>query len=79
MVHKIDVERPSATIVIKENFEAIAQDKKPYKACHWSRGFITGYFGAVFGKPVEVTEVKCLAAGDEHCEFEVKPERKQEK
>lgn len=78
-VNEINAECLPATVIVEENFEAIVWKKKPYKVCHWSRGFIAGYFGAVFGKPVEVTEVKCLAAGDEHCEFEVKPERKQEK
>jgi predicted hydrocarbon binding protein len=26
---------------------------------------------AVFGKPVEAVEVKCMAKGDEHCEFKI--------
>lgn len=78
-VQEIDSEQLSATLIAKENFEAIAQNKKPYKACHFSRGFIAGYFGTVFGKPVDVTEIKCFAAGDEHCEFKIKPAREQGK
>jgi predicted hydrocarbon binding protein len=78
-VDKIDIKRFSATISIKENFEAVAQEEKPYTTCHWSRGFITGYFSVVFSKPVESVEVKCLATGDKHCEFEIRPEREQEK
>jgi predicted hydrocarbon binding protein len=78
-VDKIAIKRSSATLIIKENFEALVQKKKPYRVCHWSRGFIAGYFSVVFSKPVESVEVKCLATGDEHCEFDIRPEREQEK
>ena len=30
---------------------------------------IPGFMSVVFGKPVEVKEVKCLANGNKHCEF----------
>lgn len=71
----VDLKRGRETIVIRECFEALAWRKKPYKACHWARGYIAGTASVVFGRPVEVVEVKCLATGDEYCEFKVQPER----
>lgn len=70
-VHDIDFKRLSGTAIIKECFEAAAWRKKPYKACHWTRGYIAGFISEVFGKPVEAVEVKCLATGDEYCEFKI--------
>ena len=71
----VDLKRGRETIIIRECFEALAWRKKPYKACHWARGYIAGTASVVFGRPVEVVEVKCLAMGDGYCEFRVRPER----
>jgi len=71
----VDLKRGLETIIIRECFEALAWRKKPYKACHWSRGYIAGTASVTFGRPVEVVEVKCLATGDEYCEFRVRPEK----
>ena len=68
-IKEIDFEHSSATIIVKDCFEAVAWRKKPYTVCHWTRGYLAGYLSVVFNKPVEATETKCLAKGDEHCEF----------
>lgn len=68
----IDFKRLSGTVVVNDCFEALAREKKPYKVCHWIRGFIAGFTSIVFGQPVETVETKCLATGDEYCEFEIK-------
>jgi len=70
----VDLKRGRETIIIRECFEALAWRKKPYKACHWARGYIAGTACVTFGRPMEAVEVKCLAAGDEYCEFRVRPE-----
>jgi len=62
----------AGTIVVKESFEALARQKKPYRVCHLTRGFFAGCMSAVFGKPVEAVEVKCLATGAKYCEFKVR-------
>jgi predicted hydrocarbon binding protein len=67
----IHSKRPSGTIIVKECFEALARGKKPYKVCHWIRGFVAGFLSLVSGQPVEAVETKCLAVGDDHCEFEI--------
>ncbi len=42
---------------------------EPYS--HYIRGMIAGVFKNIFGGEVEVKEVKCIAVGDEYCEFRV--------
>jgi len=74
-VKNIDFKRISGTVIVKECFEALAREKKPYKVCYWIRGFIAGFHSAVFGQPVEAVETKCLAVGDEYCEFEIQKKR----
>jgi len=71
-VDSIDFKCASATISVKDCFEAAAWRKKPYNVCHWTRGYLAGYMSAVFGKSVEAVEVKCMAKGEEHCEFHIR-------
>lgn len=73
-VKVIDFQKSSGIIIIRDCMEALARKKKHYKVCHWSRGFIAGAFSHVFGEPVDVVENKCLAFGDEYCEFQIKPQ-----
>jgi len=70
-VSSIDMKKHTATIIVKDCFEAAAWRKKPYNVCHWTRGYLAGYMSRVFGKRVEAVETKCLAKGDEHCQFKI--------
>lgn len=70
-IKNMNFEKLSATIVVKDCFEAEAWRKKPYTVCHWTRGYLAGYMSTVFGKPIEAVEIKCMAKGDEHCEFNI--------
>ena len=71
-VNSIDFKYASATISVKDCFEAAAWRKKPYTVCHWTRGYFAGYMSTVFKKPVEAAEAKCMAKGDERCEFHIR-------
>jgi predicted hydrocarbon binding protein len=62
-----------AKVKVRMCFESLLRGRKQETACHWTRGFIAGFLGEVFGKPVEAVELKCAATGDGMCEFEVKP------
>jgi predicted hydrocarbon binding protein len=62
-----------ADIKVRMCFEALLRGQKQERVCHWTRGFAAGLVGEVFGKPMDAVELKCLAAGDDICEFEVKP------
>jgi len=60
-------------VKVQRCFEALLRGHKKEKVCHWTRGFIAGFFSEVVDKSVEAEELKCAAAGDDVCEFEVKP------
>lgn len=68
-VEQIDYERCEATLIVRDCFEANAWQKRPYKTCHWTRGYFAGMMSKVFNEPVEAVETKCAAMGDEYCEF----------
>jgi len=68
-IKDIDFKNCSATIIVKDSFEAAAWRKKPYVVCHWTRGYLAGYLSIVFNKQVDAKETRCLAKGDEYCEF----------
>ena len=60
------------TIRIKENCESLRTKmfttiKEP--SCYFTTGFLNGLFSAV--KNQHVREIKCIAAGDPYCEWEI--------
>ena len=73
-VRSLDFRQLSGRIILHDCFEAAAWRRKPQKACHWTRGYIAGVVGEVFGKPLEAVEVRCSATGDQYCEFKIQPE-----
>jgi predicted hydrocarbon binding protein len=60
-------------VKIRMCFEALLRGFRKEKVCHWTRGFLAGFLGAVKGKSLEAVELKCIANRDEICEFEIKP------
>ncbi|MHA1711848.1 MAG: V4R domain-containing protein, partial [Candidatus Freyarchaeota archaeon] len=44
---------------------------KPFS--HLIRGMIAGFFSEIIGVKMFAKEIQCIAQGDPHCEFEVKP------
>jgi predicted hydrocarbon binding protein len=60
------------TIRIKENCEPLRttimkHERQP--SCFFTTGFLNGLFSAVKGQ--HVREIKCVAAGDPYCEWEI--------
>jgi len=56
------------TIRMKENCEAFGLEAEE-PLCFFTTGFLNGLFSAV--KNQRVREVKCIAAGDPYCEWEI--------
>jgi len=56
------------TIRMKENCEAFGLETGA-TSCFFTTGFLNGIFSAV--KNQHVREVKCIAAGDPYCEWEI--------
>jgi len=61
------------TIKIRENCESFWTKsytvKREEPSCYFSTGFLNGLFSAV--KNQHVREIKCIAAGDPYCEWEI--------
>lgn len=72
-IENVDIKNNAGKVKIRMCFEALLRTHREHKGCHWTRGFIAGALGEVFGLPLEAIEVKCLAEGDDACVFEVKP------
>jgi predicted hydrocarbon binding protein len=66
-------EKGIGKVKVRMCFEAVIRGFRKEKVCHWTRGFLAGFLGAVKGKSLEAVELKCIANGDDICEFEVKP------
>jgi predicted hydrocarbon binding protein/KaiC/GvpD/RAD55 family RecA-like ATPase len=56
------------TIRVKENCEAFGLETGEH-SCFFTTGFLNGLFSAV--KNQHVREIKCIAAGDPYCEWEI--------
>jgi len=69
----IDKDRLVGKVKVRSCFEALLKFDRNDKVCHWTRGIVAGFLSEVIGKQVEAVELKCAAAGDEICEFEIKP------
>ncbi|HIH96460.1 MAG TPA: hypothetical protein HA348_03085 [Thermoplasmata archaeon] len=45
------------------------KEKSIEPVCHFMAGVIAGIYAVYIGKPCECKETKCVAKGDEYCEF----------
>lgn len=61
-------------IIIKGSFEAKRYGKVQTPICHFLRGFLSGVLSVVKGREVILIETKCIAKGDEWCDFQIKKE-----
>jgi len=73
IVFDLDFAKSSGKVLVKNCFEARAvKSKQP--VCYFIKGYLTGFLTVLMQKPVNLSEVRCLAKGDEYCEFIVTPE-----
>jgi len=64
----VNLEEGSGKVVITESFEARAR-RTEQASCHFFRGFLAGFLSELFKRTMTVNEEKCVAKGDEECEF----------
>lgn len=64
---------PGATLRVYDSFECELGlgAGKPYS--HLIRGMIAGVLTVLFDRKVKARETRCIARGDQYCEFEVSP------
>jgi len=72
--HEINFERKTGKIIVKKSFETRPLSTSYESSqCHFFNGFFRGFLTELFGKPIMVTEEKCVAKGDPQCEFRFAP------
>ncbi len=75
IVQPIDLKKPKVIFKIYETFESEAYKDKPAPwGCDFIRGVIKGVFEYLYGKNIEVKEVKCKIRGYEYCKFHIEGE-----
>jgi len=71
---RMDLEECVVILRFYDLFESIhVKGKKNRPNCHFVRGYLAGLFSKFFNKKMFAIETKCIAKGDPHCEFIVKP------
>ena len=67
----INIIGEEADVIVYDSIECSQGigSENPYS--HYIRGIIAGVFKNIFGGEVDVKEMKCIAVGDEYCEFKV--------
>jgi len=77
-IKKMLFEEKRATAILRNSAMAIKykllykeNSKEPID--YWFAGILKKHFSVIFGKKIEVKEVKCMAMGDSHCEFVISP------
>jgi len=72
----LDEEGTISSIRLYENFECLPLSRRSKKpVSQLVRGALAGVLEEAYGRRFDVVEVKCLAKGDEYCEFVVRPSR----
>jgi predicted hydrocarbon binding protein len=70
----VDLEQASATVEAIDCFECAPKEGKksgPYS--QFVRGHIAGLFSRLFDRRVDVIETGCIASGNPHCQFRIRP------
>jgi len=66
-----DMDKSEAIVKVDKCFECEMLIGSKEAEAHFVRGMFAGWFSQLFGKKVNVIETKCIAKGDEYCEFHV--------
>jgi predicted hydrocarbon binding protein len=59
-------------IKVENSFIAKEYGKSDVPVCHFIRGYCAGIGETLTNQAMDAEEVKCVACGDDHCEFVVK-------
>jgi predicted hydrocarbon binding protein len=69
-----DYDRNGAIIVTRELFECLPfKNSQERPISQFFRGYLAGMFQQIYGRSVSVTEVECIAKGDNACKFIIQP------
>jgi len=65
--------RNELVIRVENSFIARGYGKSETAVCHFLRGYNAGLAEVIKGKEIDAEEVRCIAKGDDCCEFVMKP------
>ena len=68
----INFEKENGYIRVKQSFIAEEYGKSNQPVCHFLCGFFSGVLQEVLGEKLTCEEVKCIAKGDQYCEFKLR-------
>jgi predicted hydrocarbon binding protein len=71
----IDEKNSTGRIIVRNSNFARGYKKSDKPVCHILAGMFAAGGDVVFGRRMECRETKCVAKGDDHCEFELFPEK----
>jgi len=70
----LNIDRGEATIRVYDSYEVeLIRGKMNKPSCQYVRGEIAGTLSSLMGRELIALEEKCIAKGDEYCEFHIKP------
>ncbi len=64
-----------ARISVKNSYNAMGYKRTKEPVCYVIAGLFSSGGSLIFGRNIACRETKCIAKGDEHCEFELYPEK----
>jgi len=73
-IKKISFKDKTADVILKNStlslkYKQLFQKNSERPIDYWLAGILKKHFSLIFGEEMEIKEVKCLAKGDEFCEF----------
>ena len=68
---ELDGNKPYAKLKVTNSANAIGYEKSTKPVCHFIRGILAGAGTIIMETEMHCLETKCVAKGDEYCEFEV--------
>ena len=66
---QLDFKNGAGMVAVRNCFESRKMKGAAKPCCHFLANFIAGFLSELFAKNIIVVERKCIAKGDEHCEF----------
>ncbi|MBR9707072.1 MAG: hypothetical protein GOV15_01415 [Candidatus Diapherotrites archaeon] len=70
---RLDVSSKTVDCVVKNSSIALKHGSSNTTVCGFNERLTAAFAEYAFGEPMHAIETKCLAKGDEYCEFTAKP------
>ncbi len=70
---EVDFKNGAGRIAVKNCFESRKRGGADKPCCHFLTNFVAGFLSELFAKNIRVIERKCVAKGDDLCEFKFHP------